>query len=217
MEWSRLQLDQRTQQVFFWYMRDIGITPVDDIVSVVDELKKIFDHDQEYGLLNRLDTVTSGLLYMAKTPEVYASWKQRQTDSKIQKYYLASTEHPIAPQDISVPLWHHTNGKKMIVADEDLLNSKRKQKIKWWHLLKAQTCIINTIQSPPDKGVEFDKANSGGLDHQTHNLIKIHKGRRHQIRAHLAYIWHPILGEKLYADSDEKYLQLYSIGCKVWV
>ena len=203
MEWSREQLSHDDQQLFLWCMADIGIDIVQDMqdqIDIVDILSQQFTHEQEYGLLNRLDTVTSGLLYMAKHPETYSHRKQRQAASKIQKYYLAKTQQPIQPQEIDTPLWHHTNGKSMIVADEALLSSRRKQKIKWWHLLPAHTEILKTLED------------------NAYNLIKITKWWRHQIRAHLAHIWHPILGEQLYTsdtDTDAKHLQLYSIGCRI--
>jgi len=85
-------------------MQGSEIEQVEDVQIVIDELKKMFGHDQEYGLLNRLDTVTSGLLYFAKTPEIYTSRKHRQSEYKIKKYYLAKTELPVSSQDISLPL-----------------------------------------------------------------------------------------------------------------
>ncbi|MDR0860025.1 MAG: hypothetical protein LBO09_03420 [Candidatus Peribacteria bacterium] len=46
-------------------------------------------------------------------------------------------------------------------------------------------------------------------------LIKIQKGFRHQIRAHLSAIGYPICGDTLYSKSDHKeysILQLFSVG-----
>lgn len=201
--WSREQLSQDQQQLFLESMGAIDIMSCsEDGLNVISSLSKHFTHEQEYGLLNRLDTVTSGLLYFAKTPDVYTQRKQRQADSRSEKYYLASTWQKIEEQVITTPLWHHTNGKKMIVADDNLLSSRRKQKIKWWHILEASTEILDHSQG-------FTK-------------VRIYKWRRHQIRAHLAHIGHPIIGETLYDDTDnppvdgnEKHLQLYSIGCKI--
>lgn len=196
-EWSREQLSLDQQQLFLHTMWEIGINKCND-TKVIRTLISLFDHDQEYGLLNRLDTVTSGLLYFAKTSEVYDQRKTWQAESKIEKYYLTKVRGDIQAQEIDVPLWHHTNGKRMIAADEDLLSSRRKQKIKWWHLLPAHTKVVSTTDG--------------------YTKIRIYKGRRHQIRAHLAYIWHPITGETLYdEDENEKHLQLFSIGCKILV
>ena len=49
-------------------------------------------------------------------------------------------------------------------------------------------------------------------------LVEIQKGIRHQIRAHLAAIGHPICGDKLYSKSKHtgyQNLQLYSVGIEI--
>ena len=50
------------------------VQPVDNPDVVVDKLTTIFTYAQEYGMLNRLDYVTSGYVYFAKSKEGYLSW-----------------------------------------------------------------------------------------------------------------------------------------------
>jgi len=169
-----------------------------DIKEFVPQQMELFTQEQEFGLLNRLDTATSGLLYFAKTPEIYKQWKDRQKQWHISKHYIAQIEKEITPKTIDTPLAHHTNGKRMIVATQELLSSKRKQKIKG-KLLPSETNIT-----------KISKTNEDIFAH-----IIIHKGRRHQIRAHLASIWTPIVWEQLYSDSLTKQLQLFSIWCTI--
>jgi 23S rRNA pseudouridine1911/1915/1917 synthase len=38
--------------------------------------------------------------------------------------------------------------------------------------------------------------------------IRLHTGRKHQIRIHLAHIGHPIVGDKLYGGDEDLYLAL---------
>ena len=38
--------------------------------------------------------------------------------------------------------------------------------------------------------------------------IRLHTGRKHQIRIHLAHIGHPIVGDKLYSGDEDLYLAL---------
>jgi len=194
MPWSWSQLEVNFQSTCSNYMSSWNILPAEQSSSdIIQSLKTHFCHEDEYGLLNRLDHATQGLLYFAKTPEIKNKRSSRQQDWLIDKYYLAWVSTSLTPQIIDVPLAHHTNGKKMIAVDNELLSSRRKQKIKW-SPLEVRTEIISQ-------------------DKQWTALIKIHKGQRHQIRAHLAYIWAPIIGEQLYAESNNKQLQLTSIGC----
>ncbi len=199
---SREMLDATDKQFFLDQIQDLGISICKNHQEIIQALKEMFHKEEEFGLLNRLDTATSGLLYFAKSKDVYASWKDVQATWEIEKHYLARVKNPslIAEKllsgenKITNPLAHHKNKKRMLVIDDELLASKRKQKIKWKHL-EATTTILENIW-------DF-----------TH--VMIHKWRRHQIRAHLAYIWTPIIGEGLYHDSQTSPLQLYSLGCKI--
>jgi hypothetical protein len=110
----------------------------------------------------------------------------------------------IEAQEIITPLAHHTNGKRMIVCTPDIMEGRKKQKIKG-KLLPAQTYIIKTLDNQtnvlPLLGEMSTKETEGFLSHVKDNdkavssrlLIRIHKGRRHQIRAHLASIDIPII------------------------
>jgi 23S rRNA-/tRNA-specific pseudouridylate synthase len=199
MQWSREQLPYEQQQVFLWYITNIGIQEiVTQWAKVIDNQTKNFNKEQEYGLLNRIDNETSGLLYFAKTPEVYAWWKDLQSGEKIYKYYIAQTRNKLAPQTITDPLAHHKNGKRMLVCTPEYMASRKKQKIKW-EILQATTEICATTN-------------------KKYSLIRIYKGRRHQIRAHMASIWYPLLWDSLYnKDTDllENSLHLRSIGCVI--
>ncbi|MBP6256217.1 hypothetical protein KA405_00400 [Patescibacteria group bacterium] len=47
---------------------------------------------EEYGLLNRLDTDTSGMVYFARSRVVYVQRRDLQREGKVQKWYLAKVE-----------------------------------------------------------------------------------------------------------------------------
>ena len=53
------------------------------------QLVKEFLPSEEYGLLNRLDTDTSGLLYFARSRDIYIKFRDLQNAGKVEKYYLA--------------------------------------------------------------------------------------------------------------------------------
>lgn len=192
MEWSRDQLDTKRKSLFLDYIQDLWITPAQE--DVLNILTEIFTPEEEYWLLNRLDTPTSWLLYFAKSKKTYTNWKERQAQEKIEKWYLAQITQKVEPQIITTPLAHHSNGKRMIVATEDILSTRKKQKIKG-KLLQVKTEIVETWKD--------------------WLIVRIHKWQRHQIRAHLASLWAPIVGEKLYSASEENTLQLFSLWCTI--
>ena len=200
MPWSRDDLEEEQQHLFTQEMNTLNILPLTwaEGSSALELLSTTFIQEQEYGLLNRLDTPTSWLLYFAKTTDIYTQRKTRQAEEKINKYYIAQIHEPITPQVITTPLAHHTNGKRMIVATPEVLKWKKKQKIKG-KLLPSETHI--TL---------IDKINETTYAH-----IMINKWWRHQIRAHFASIWSPIIGEQLYDTSLISPLQLFSAWCIV--
>lgn len=48
-------------------------------------------------------------------------------------------------------------------------------------------------------------------------LIGIQQGIRHQIRAHLASVWYPIVWDILYGKNADTYLHLWSVWVKDWL
>ncbi len=194
--------------IFPWIVErieDQWLTKVEiDEESILEHLKTTFTEEQEYWLLNRLDTPTQWLMYFAKDRTTYDNWKDRQWNWFISKFYLAESIGSVKKKDIwitfNMPLGHHTNGKKMHVVDATFLKSKRKQKMRG-KKLDAKTTIVD--------------ANYDDESNTTLLTLMIKKWQRHQIRAHLAYLWYPLVGEKLYHDSYDEELWLWSIWCTI--
>ncbi len=80
-------LDMYTYFISFY--KQIGLIDSPDPYSVVSRLLQSFSPEQEYGLVNRLDSDTSGLLYFAKDQETYGSYHQLQINEKVLKHYVA--------------------------------------------------------------------------------------------------------------------------------
>ena len=178
----------------------------EDIRNIVESQLEFFGKEKELWLLNRLDGPTTWLLYFAKNPRVYSKFRELQKNWKIDKFYVAEVYGNI--QDwvnknwklIKYSIMHHRyNDDRMVVihSDKDLLKWK-------WNIHNVQTEICE---------VEYDeKENTSTI------IVKIHKWIRHQIRAHLSVIWHPIRGDMIYSKSknnDFKKLQLFSIWMKI--
>jgi tRNA pseudouridine32 synthase/23S rRNA pseudouridine746 synthase len=139
--------------------------------------------------VHRLDKVTSGLLLMAKTPEINRQLSDAFRQRQVQKYYLAiSAKKPI---------------KKQGLIKGDMTPARRGA----WKLL--------TTQENPAITQFFSKSVSAG---RRLFIVKPHTGKTHQIRVALKSIGAPILGDGLYGDSiqsevcDRCYLHAYSLA-----
>lgn len=138
--------------------------------------------------VHRLDKVTSGLLVMAKTPEINRQLCDAFSQRRIQKYYLAiSAKKPT---------------KKQGLIKGDMAPARRGA----WKLL--------TAQDNPAITQFFSKSISAG---RRLFMVKPHTGKTHQIRVALKSIGAPIMGDSLYGDSiqgeacDRCYLHAYSL------
>jgi tRNA pseudouridine32 synthase/23S rRNA pseudouridine746 synthase len=139
--------------------------------------------------VHRLDKITSGLLVMAKTPEVNRQLTDAFSQRQVQKYYLAiSTRKP---------------NKKQGLIKGDMAPARRGA----WKLL--------TGQDNPAITQFFSKSISAG---RRLFMVKPHTGKTHQIRVALKSIGAPIAGDSLYSDSvqseacDRCYLHAYSLA-----
>ncbi|HRX63540.1 MAG TPA: RNA pseudouridine synthase [Candidatus Absconditabacterales bacterium] len=168
-----------------------------DIQNIIKAQKTFFDKDQEYGLLNRLDNDTSGLLYFAKNPLAKEKYKQAQGEGKIKKYYIADVYGKISFKNkkVDYPIGHHKFSPDRMVVFSD---TKQSHKIKG-KAHNVQT-TVELLYYDLDKNISTV-------------FVTISKGIRHQIRAHLSSIGYPIVGEQIYINKKKDgILHLFSIG-----
>lgn len=159
-----------------------------------------FDRQQEYGLLNRLDNETAGLLYFASNQQVYDIYKTQQQTWSINKWYIADVVGRVrsAFGSISTAIEHH--------PDDD-----RRMRITQDAGLSCQTHY---------EVIDYDDKRWS-----TTVMVRITKGVRHQIRVHFHSLGHPIVGDCTYINKSlrkqydknwllyqDSYLHLWSIG-----
>ena len=135
----------------------------------------------EAGLVHRLDGGTSGLLVAARNPE---SWDRLHLDlirRRWVKKYLALVQGRLeGPLILQVPLANHPkNPKKMIPVPSEKVARRGRA-------YPAETRVLPLRPSPRLTLIEVD-------------LVS---GVRHQIRAHLAGINHPVVGDRLYGPES---------------
>ena len=173
---------------------------------VIQSLLKEFTQEDEYGLLNRLDNSTTGLLYFAKNKDIKKEYKELQKEWRVNKYYIAEVYWDIRYRIrdnwnvIEYPIAHHKFSKDRMVV---VLPNTDSRKIDT-RLHRVKTKILECFYDE-DKQI-------------TTLTIIIQKWIRHQIRSHLSSIWYPIVWDEIYwkkKDPRKWNLQLFSIWLSV--
>lgn len=127
-------------------------------------------------LVNRLDRDTSGLLIVAKHRYVHHLFSKEQKQHNIHRTYRALV-HGVLPVDngtIDAPI-----GRKSESIIEREVRSDGQHAVTHYEVLER-------------------------LDDCTYVQLKLETGRTHQIRVHLSYLGHPLLGDELYGGSRSK-------------
>jgi 23S rRNA-/tRNA-specific pseudouridylate synthase len=199
------------------HIQEFNLEPIENVHATLNSLLHTFSHQQEYGLLNRLDTPTAGFLYFAKNIPTYIDFKLHQKEERLIKHYLAKVDghvhylvdnghdHDEVVVDgdyihIYYPLMHHQHlHDRMVVlrTPEEFTKGR------------GQPMFKKTTIHPFHYNIE---------DNRTMIHITIESGARHQIRAHLSALGYPILGEQLYTKKKDYHhmpLHLWSIGCEI--
>jgi 23S rRNA pseudouridine1911/1915/1917 synthase len=133
-------------------------------------------HPLEAGLVHRIDTVTSGLLLAARTPYAYTSLRQQFHARAVEKAYLAAVEGHLRT-DGQATFWLAPEGP-------------RGQRMRVVAPGQGQEAL--TTYTPLE-----------ALPGHTLVRLTIATGVRHQIRAHLAALGHPIVGDTVYGAAEE--------------
>lgn len=134
--------------------------------------------------VHRLDTVTSGLLVLAKNVQAAQTFSQMFTEHKIQKYYLALAKGK--PK------------KKQGTVIGDMAKSRR-----------SQYKLLRTKNNPASTQF-FSQSVAEGMRLY---LLKPLSGKTHQLRVALSSLGVPILGDALYGgeSADRTYLHAWQL------
>jgi len=142
-------------------------------------MKKMLDEGESYKIrfVNRLDMNTSGLLIVAKNSHAQDNLTKQMKSDHIQKKYKAIVDGVIAEDSgtIDLPLGR---------PDPD--------EVERWVL-------------PVEDGGYPSVTHFRVLErYKAHTLVELQleTGRTHQIRVHLSYCGHPIIGDHLYCNGD---------------
>lgn len=131
---------------------------------------------REAGLVHRLDTLTSGLILAARTPEAYAHLRAQFAEHRVEKTYLALV-WGTPPQDgtVDAPI-ESRRGRRKVAVDRG--GQRAETRFRTLEIFAFRDSI------GPCALVEANTS----------------FGRRHQVRAHLAHAGYPLCADPLYGS-----------------
>jgi 23S rRNA pseudouridine1911/1915/1917 synthase len=127
------------------------------------------------GVVHRLDKETSGILVVTKTDSAYWNLRRQFESKKIKKKYLT----------IVHGLVKHSSGK----IEAPISRGKGKMEVKIGKSAVTRFRVLRRFK----------------IGKEAYSLLELipETGRTHQLRVHLRYIGHPILGDKKYGRKDK--------------
>ncbi len=128
------------------------------------------------GIVHRLDKETSGVIVVAKTPSSLESLKAQFAARQVTKLYLALVEGGIS-------------------EEEGLIDAP---------IGRDPTCPSRMTIHPQGRKAQSEFRVLARSEETTLLLVSPHTGRTHQIRIHLHYIGHPIVGDPLFSQGDKR-------------
>lgn len=129
------------------------------------------------GTVHRIDKETSGILLIAKTPEAFGELQRQFKAREVKKTYLALVHGKLVPDkgEIRAPVGRLPWNPQRFGIVPGGKDAVTKYKVLQDIVLRSKTMSYSLVELSPETG------------------------RTHQIRVHLKYINHPIVGDYLYA------------------
>lgn len=158
---------------------------------VKDYLKKTLAPGTELYAqhIHRIDRPVSGVVLFARQRSVLKNLSEQFAERKVKKFYRALTSH--APEKLQGRLehWHRKEKKKAVLYDSEIEYSEK-------------AILEYTVSKFSGNTFIWD--------------IELHTGKYHQIRAQLARLGCPILGDELYGSATTYKLNAIALqACKL--
>ena len=128
------------------------------------------------GIVHRLDKDTSGVMVVAKRDQASQSLVEQWQQGKVRKHYLAVVAGQLVEDEavVDVPIARHRMNRRKMAVDRDG---------------RAAVSVITVNERLPEASL---------LD------VDLRTGRTHQIRVHLSFIKHPIIGDSVYGNGTSQ-------------
>lgn len=180
---------------------------------MAEEAEQNKDFIERAGIVHRLDKETSGCLIIAKTPEVFCVLQRQFKNREVGKEYIALVYGKVEPKEgtIKVPLarsrsdrqkWRVAAGGKMAETEYKVVKQLSVLGCQFSDYGRPVVCLSETEKQKTGKPISDNrkqKTDNRKIEYLTLLRIFPKTGRTHQIRVHLKYFGHPIVGDEKYA------------------
>ncbi|MFH0902464.1 MAG: RluA family pseudouridine synthase, partial [Pseudomonadota bacterium] len=167
-------------------------TLANSLVARFPETATVGHDPREAGLANRLDRGTSGILVAARDPSTWLALRTLFRNHQVTKEYLALVFGEVTDSGtIEAPLTRDSRHR-------------------------GRAVVLTATESSPERGPALPATTSYRPEAGAHGFTLLRclttTGRMHQVRAHLAHVGFPIVGDLLYGQGAPGANQLPVVG-----
>lgn len=139
------------------------------------------------GIVHRLDRETSGLMLVAKTPAAFSHLQRQFKTRRVEKTYLALVEGipDVLEGKVDAPIARDPAMRQRMAVLSPNRGGKR--------ALSGFRVLASYLSAMSQQRFEF-----------TLLEVDLFTGRTHQIRVHMAFIKHPVVGDRIYGRRKQR-------------